>query len=157
MIGPELPHETIMMKICNNCVMQRKELLFEIHSMLYEDYMHSSLFVKSNLVIGFNTGIHECEEITYPEETGTPSIQTLTRQNYPLILSCYTRMEAEKEAARINTILKNDVKYVCSKKNPFASLRPYRDYETENFFYQNNYMIIYRNLCTWYIYIQMTI
>jgi len=145
MIGPELPHESITTKICNSCVTQRKELLFEIHSVLYKDYMHSSLFVKPDLVIGFNTGIHE--EIAYPEETWTPSIQTLAKQNYPLILSCYTRVEAEKEAARINTILKNEMKYIYSEKNPFASLRPYRDYETEDLFYQNNYMIIYSNLC----------
>ncbi|KAH0949534.1 hypothetical protein HN011_011913 [Eciton burchellii] len=148
MIGPELPHETIVMKVCNTCVMQRKELSFEIHSVLYENYMHSSLFVKPDLVIGFNTGIQECEEITYPEETWTPSIQMLAKQNYPLILTCYTRIETEKEVTRINAILKNEVKYVYCEKNPFASLRPYRDYETENLFYQNNYVIIYKNLCS---------
>ncbi|EZA47856.1 Zinc finger MYND domain-containing protein [Ooceraea biroi] len=146
MIGPELPSEIVSTSVCEDCVRQRKELSFEIHSALYENYVRGSSFVRPDVVAGFNTGIHEREEATYPEETWASSVRALAEQGCPLILSCYTRVEAEKETARINAILGKETKHVYAGINPFAGLRPYRDFETEGIFYQNNYVIVYSNL-----------
>lgn len=146
MIGPKLSEATsVLSDTFSNCASQGKKLLFEYHSTLYADYLSSSAFAKADLVVGFNAGIH-AEEIGSPEETWAPSICALAKQNYPLILSCYTQNEMELEITRINDILGGTVDYIYHGKNPFSSLRPYRDW-SEDLFYNNNYIIIYRNLC----------
>nr|XP_012233533.1 PREDICTED: putative protein MSS51 homolog, mitochondrial [Linepithema humile] len=146
MIGPTVLEGIFALSdICSNCVLQEKKLLFECHSTLYVDYLNSPAFAKPDLVVGFNAGIHE-HEIASFQETWAPSIGALAKQNYPLILSCYTQSEVELEIARINEILGTKTDCIYRGKNPFASLRPHRDW-TENLFYHNNYIIIYRNLC----------
>lgn len=140
-----MPHETVATSICNNCVVQRKELSFEIQSMLYEDYLRSSSLAKPDLIVGFNTNIHESKE----------AVWAFAELGCPVILTCYTQMELEEEQAKISAILENKTKCIYLGKNPFASLRPYRDYETEELFYQNNYIIIYRTLHWWYLYMYL--
>lgn len=148
MIGPKvLEGIFVVSNICNNCVSQEKKLSIECYSTLYADYLNSPAFAKPDLVIGFNAGIHE-HEIASPQETWALSIRALAKQNYSLILSCYAQNEVDLEIARINDILNNKIDYIYCGKNPFASLRPHRDLDwTEKLFYNNNYIIIYRNFC----------
>ncbi|KYN38824.1 Zinc finger MYND domain-containing protein 17 [Trachymyrmex septentrionalis] len=145
MIGPELKYKSNLLHICDNCILQKKKLSLEFYDVLYEDYLCNSLFIKPDLVVGFNAGIHE--HISNGD-TWTPSIQMLAKQNYPLILTCYMQKELEEEIDRINTILDRKVNYLYSGKNPFASLRPFRVLGPEQVFYQNHYLIVYKSLCS---------
>ncbi|KYQ50287.1 Zinc finger MYND domain-containing protein 17 [Trachymyrmex zeteki] len=145
MIGPELKYKSNPLRICDNCMLQKKKLSLEFHDVLYENYVRNPLFIKPDLVVGFNAGIHE--HISNGE-TWTPSIQMLMKQNCPLILTCYMQKELEQEINRINTILDRKVNYLYSGKNPFASLRPFRILGPEQVFYQNHYLIVYRSLCS---------
>jgi len=151
MIGPELSKGLEISKfgllpICNNCMLQKKKISFEFHKMFYQDYMRSSLFVKPDLVVGFNAGIH-LRALTSPKETWVPSVQMLARQNCPLILTCYMQYELGLEIDRINTILNRKIDHLYSGKNLFTSLRPHRILGYCPVFYQNQYLIIYRSLC----------
>lgn len=147
LIGPELKGEYIISDICNDCILRGKKISSEFHNMLYENYVRSSLFVKPDLIVGFNTGIH-AHELTSARETWAPSVQMLAKQNCPLILTGYTLQETEKDIVRINTILERDVDYVYTGKNPFASVRPHRILGLERMFYPNHGMIVYRSLCS---------
>ncbi|XP_024870317.1 uncharacterized protein LOC112457768 [Temnothorax curvispinosus] len=151
LIGPELtrklnPSHTC--ESCDNCMSREKKCLtLESHDVLYEDYVRSSSFVEPDLVVGFNLNIHE-HELGSSEETWAPSIRMLAKQNCPFVLTSVTLQDFEKETDRINTILGRQVDYIYKEKNPFASLRPHRVLGPERVYYENQYLAIYRNLCS---------
>lgn len=91
-------------------------------------------------------GIHECESIDSSNDTWSDSVRVLSEQKCPVVLTSYTAEEAQKEHKRLSDILNRKVTYLCCEKNQFSSLRPHRDYETEGVYYQNQYVIIYRDL-----------
>lgn len=146
MIGPELNKADLYESHFSDPSSEKK-LSWEFHDVLYDNYAGSSSFVKPDLIVGFNTGIHE-QELGSTTETWTSSIQLVAKQRCPFILTCYTQEEKRKDVSRINTILNKNVNYLYCGKNPFASLRPHRSFEqAERVYYQNHYMIVYRSLC----------
>lgn len=146
MIGPKL-HKVNLSDFSNNCMLLEKKFSLEFHDVLYENYARSPSFIKPDLIVGFNTGIHE-HELVSTIETWASSIQMLAKQNCPFITTCYTQQEGEKDIDRINFILNRNVDYLYSGKNPFASLRPSRSFDLmERVFYDNHYLIVYKSLC----------
>lgn len=145
LIGPELSPGSILINLCKNCLYSSKQLVIQMQDMLYENYVDSDSYIKPNFIIGYNVGIHECENFESENYTWTRSLQMITKQNCPLILTSYTLPEAEKEQIRLETILDRDVKCTYFEQNPYSSLRPYRDFETGEVYYQNQYIIIYQN------------
>ncbi|XP_071649787.1 uncharacterized protein [Temnothorax longispinosus] len=141
MIGPELklkysPHA------CDPCTSpDNKSLIFKYYDALYDNYVHSPSFVKPDLIVGFNLGIHK------HKDTWTRSIKLIAKQNCPFVLTSVTLQDFEKETDRINTILDRQVVYIYKQKNPFASLRPHRVLGPERVYYENQYVAICRNLC----------
>ncbi|XP_076165919.1 uncharacterized protein LOC143145941 [Ptiloglossa arizonensis] len=136
---------SILINLCKNCLYSSKQLVIQMQDMLYENYVDSDSYIKPNFIIGYNVGIHECENFESENYTWTRSLQMITKQNCPLILTSYTLPEAEKEQIRLETILDRDVKCTYFEQNPYSSLRPYRDFETGEVYYQNQYIIIYQN------------
>ncbi|XP_017883579.1 uncharacterized protein LOC108627055 [Ceratina calcarata] len=146
LIGPELSSGVIPINLCDNCQHNKKELLIETHNTLYDTYANKNSYVKPNVIVGYNAGIHECENLRSENETWRESLKIIAKQNCPVILTCYTLVEAEKEQTRLNEILNCNVKCAYFLRNPYSSLRPYRDFETEGIYYQNQYVIIYKHL-----------
>ncbi|XP_071556360.1 uncharacterized protein [Temnothorax nylanderi] len=148
MIGPELKRKFDPSGTCDDCPSpDNKSLIFKYHDVLYENYVRSSLFVKPDLIVGFNLGIHE-RELGSKRETWAPSIRMLAKQNCPFVLTSVTLQDFEKETDRINAILGRQVDYIYKEKNPFASLRPHRILGPERVYYENQYVAVYRNLCS---------
>lgn len=148
MIGPELKcksNRSDFLRVCDSCTLREKKVSLEFYDVLYEDYVSCPLFVKPDLVVGFNAGIHE-QGLTSAAETWAPSVRMLAQQNCPFITTCYTQHELVEEVDRIDTILDRKVNYLYSGKNPFASLRPLRIPGPEQVFYQNQYLLICRSL-----------
>ncbi|XP_071556361.1 putative protein MSS51 homolog, mitochondrial [Temnothorax nylanderi] len=152
MIGPELPCKSNLLKLnnCDNCMSREKKYLtFKFHDVLYENYVCSPSFVKPDLVVGFNLYIHKHKlSERSSKETWAPSIQMLAKQSCPFVLTSATQYSFKKETDLINTILNKEVDHLYSGKNPFASLKPYKTIEMEYVSYLNQYVIIYRNLCS---------
>ncbi|XP_071556530.1 uncharacterized protein [Temnothorax nylanderi] len=148
LIGPELPCKSNLSHHCDNCMSREKKCLtFELHDVLYENYVDSSSFVKPDLVVGFNLGVrtHELPGRS-SMETWTPSIKLIAKENCPFILTSATLHTFKKETKIISTILNKEVDHLYSGKNPFASLIPYRTIGKEYVSYMNQYVIIYRSL-----------
>ncbi|OXU17828.1 hypothetical protein TSAR_010272 [Trichomalopsis sarcophagae] len=148
LVGPELDsnNEKTECNICDCCVEKGMKLYLETHGILYKDYVNSDSFVKPDIIVGYNLGIHECENIDSDMDSWSQSIRILPEQKCPFVLTSYTSEEAEKEHKRLCDILQRKVTWLCYEKNPYSSLRPHRDYETEGVYYQNQYIIIYRDL-----------
>lgn len=146
LIGPELSSGAVPINLCNDCQHNEKELSVETHGILYETYANKNSYVKPNVIVGYNAGIHECEDLKSENDTWRQSLKIIAKQNCPVILTSYTMVEAEKEQTRLNEILNCNVKCSYFLRNPYSSLRPYRDFETEGIYYQNQYIIIYKNL-----------
>lgn len=146
LIGPELSIDSVSVNLCKDCQYDNKQLLIQICSMLYENYTNDDSYVKPDFIVGYNAGIHECEDFRSENYSWRQSLEIVAEQNCPLILTSYTSTEAEKEQIRLNEVLNNHVKYTYFEQNPFSSLRPYRDFENEGIYYQNQYIIIYENL-----------
>ncbi|XP_017752772.1 PREDICTED: uncharacterized protein LOC108545584 [Eufriesea mexicana] len=148
LIGPELSIGSMLMNLCKNCQYNNKQFSIQVYDMLYENYAKSDFYTKPNFIIGYNAGIHECEDFKSVNYTWRQSLKIIAKQNCPLILTSYTLSEAKKEQIRLNEILNNCIKCSYFEQNPFSSLRPYRDFETEGIYYQNQYIIMYKNLNT---------
>ncbi|XP_071649789.1 uncharacterized protein [Temnothorax longispinosus] len=150
-IGPELSCKSNLLNNYDDCMSREKKYLtFEFHDVLYEDYACSSSFVKPDLVVGFNLYIHnhELPGRFSSKETWASSIQMLAKQNCPFALTSPTQYSFKKETDIINTFLNKKVDHMYSGKNPFASLKPYKTIEMEYVSYLNQYVIIYRSLCS---------
>lgn len=149
MVGPELKCKSnpIQLSIYDNCIAEKKKVLLEFHNMLYENYACSPLFVNPDLIVEFNGYLDLKEQIEHME-TRMPCVQLLTKQNCPFVLLTCCMEELEQEVERINTILGRKVDYLYNGKNPFASLMPHRTPWQEQVFYENCYIIVYRNFCS---------
>ncbi|XP_071649750.1 uncharacterized protein [Temnothorax longispinosus] len=149
-IGPKLSCKSNLLNNYDNCLSREKKYLtFEFHDVLYEDYACSPSFVKPDLVVGFNLYIHKYKlEGRSSKETWAPSIQMLAKQNCPFVLTSATQYSFKKETDIINAILNKEVDHLYSGKNPFASLKPYKTIEMKYVAYINQYVIIYRSLCS---------
>ena len=147
LIGPELCYKSYQMDLCDECTADNKKILVYTADTLYSDYATASkYFVKPDYIIGYNLGIHECEDFSSVNDTWAPSVVALRNQDCPFIMTSYTLKESEAEQKRVKEILGERVEFFHSWKNPFASWRPYRDFETEDFFYANQYITIYDKL-----------
>ncbi|XP_012538876.1 uncharacterized protein LOC105838120 [Monomorium pharaonis] len=146
LIGPELicKSNSFELSTCDSCISGRKKISLDFRNMLYENYACSQLFVRPDLIVGFDIGLQEWE-LKSTGETWSSSIEVLAKQNCPFILTCY-KEELEEEIERLNTILNRKVDYLYSGKNPFASLRPQKNFGAELVFYSNYCLTIYESL-----------
>lgn len=146
LIGPELSSGFIPINLCESCQYNNKQFLIQAHGMLYNNYTQSDSYIKPHIIIGYNAGISECEDFRSQNDTWTESLQILAEQSCPFVLTSYTSMEVKREQDRLNTVLNKIINCAFCDQNPYSSLRPYRDFETEGIYYQNQYLLIYENL-----------
>uniref|UniRef100_A0A6V7IAR7 Mitochondrial splicing suppressor 51-like C-terminal domain-containing protein n=1 Tax=Bracon brevicornis TaxID=1563983 RepID=A0A6V7IAR7_9HYME len=144
-IGPDLSGLEIpdfSKYLCRECKKEKMILHVKIFPSFYHDFMKNEEFSLPDLVIGYNIGVHECFEFASEGDTWYPSIAALGNLDCPLIVTTYTKDEAEKDYERI---LKSSKRFTCllQEKNPFASLRHYRDFENDDFYYQNQFIMIF--------------
>ncbi|XP_015609307.1 putative protein MSS51 homolog, mitochondrial [Cephus cinctus] len=146
LIGPELTRSTLIPNVCDCCAVEDMRVHVDVCNMLYQDYVNSHGFENPDFIIGYNVGLHECEDFSSENDTWSPCVRSLGTQNCPVILTSYTLEEAKKDHERICAVLGDTVALVLCEHNPFASLRPHRDFEVEDVYYQNQIITIYREL-----------
>ncbi|XP_076283097.1 uncharacterized protein LOC143210266 [Lasioglossum baleicum] len=146
LIGPELCSDSASLNLCKNCQSNNKQLSIQMHNVFYSNYVNSTSYTKPNFIIGYNAGISEYQDIKLGNDTWAQSLQTIAEQTCPFILTSYTLSEAREEQTRLETVLNHNSKCIFLGHNPYSGLRPYRDFETEDVYYQNQYIIIYKTL-----------
>ena len=148
LIGPDFDKKSKKLErsVCDCCKDKGMKFQVETHGFLYKEYAESKYFSKPDIIIGYNLGIHESENIDSLNDKWPESLCILPMQKCPFIITSYTEDECKKEHKRLCDILIKQVDYMISEKNPFCSLRPHRDYESEGVYYQNQYVTIYNKL-----------
>lgn len=144
-VGPELSSDFSSLNLCKDCKDNSKQLSVHMLDTLYETYVQRNLYAKPNFIVAYNPGMHEFDECEFEQDTWAQCVHAIAKQNCPFILTSYTLLEAERESMILNKILGGQIKYACFEKNPYASVKPYRDFETEGIYYQNQYIIIYED------------
>ncbi|XP_011868480.1 PREDICTED: uncharacterized protein LOC105562332 [Vollenhovia emeryi] len=140
MIGPELHPLVSPVSLKSG----RKECLFKFYKELYENYVRGQSFVKPDLIVGFNTVIHQPIELGFHSKILTSFIELFMEQNCPLILTGYTLSQVKCEANRID-IRNRTIDYRFIARNPFSCLKPFRTSCPYNVFYENQYILAYRS------------
>ncbi|XP_011149384.1 uncharacterized protein LOC105189153 isoform X2 [Harpegnathos saltator] len=84
-------------------------------------------------------------------KTGTWSrcLLALQTQRCPLLLTAKSQIEMNENMSEIYEVLKKtekDLNATFSDLNEYCALRPYRDFDTNNLFFRNEYMLILKNL-----------
>lgn len=144
-IGPDLPKSYFMPKQEWN-ERQRAKIKFNVK--IEPTYYHD--FIKTlddtnhaDFIIGYNLGVHEYFNVGSINDSWASTIKLIAQGKAPFLVTAYTYDEAQKDHERILSYSKKFIT-IFQDKNPFASQRHYRDFETEDFYYQNQFLNIYK-------------
>ncbi|XP_063979810.1 uncharacterized protein LOC135163867 [Diachasmimorpha longicaudata] len=142
-IGPDLDSidvPSMTPYLCRECKKRDVKLDVKIIPRFYHEFFEGKDFLAPDIVIGYNIGVHECVEYDSKRDTWAPTIKILGGMMCPLIVTSYTQEEAQKDYERILTG-SGGLVGVLKEKNPFGSLRHYRDFENDEFYYQNQFIM----------------
>ncbi|XP_011298246.1 uncharacterized protein [Fopius arisanus] len=144
-VGPDLKGidvPSMTPYLCSQCKKSDVKLDVHIISKLYHEFFEETGFRIPDIVVGYNIGIHECLEADSERDTWAPTVKTLGKLGSPLVVTSYTLEEAQRDYERI---LKGSRHFVgvMMEKNPFGSLRHYRDFENDEFYYQNQFIMAF--------------
>ncbi|XP_033230517.1 uncharacterized protein LOC117181699 [Belonocnema kinseyi] len=121
---------------------KEKNLSIKSYPLDYEQFVQSSIFVKPDIVVGYNLDIHECE---IEKCSCRENILTIRKLNVPFVMTSGSKERAEKDHERVSKLLESSVVYDFCDLNPFVSLVPERDFETEGLRFSNKYLLMYCN------------
>lgn len=121
-----------------------KQLSLNSYRGRYDDYVKSKVYSKPDIIIGYNLGLHESNyEIS--ECTWKETLSVISEMNVPFIITAQSEKRGRKEHEMLCSLLGKRINYEISEKNPYASLIPERDFETERLCYSNSHVMVYRN------------
>lgn len=146
-VGPEIngPFQ-LAITACESCnFVSKKPALVSSRRSHYDEYFESKFYSKPDIVVGYNLDLHE-SELGLSECTWKETILSLKKVEAPLILTAGTEDRATKDHERFCNLFEKSVSRNCCEINPFASLIPERDFETEELKYANKYIVIYERL-----------
>lgn len=149
LIGPEVLEENYGLKeeFCESCKKVGKSSTITAHRTMYHDFLIDNSIPKPDLIVAFNSGLHEFE--SQDCDTWKESISCLLKFEVPLVLTAYTESEIVQDVGRLRAVGGKDVEAVLeSQKNPFAGFRPLRDWANEedvaSVFFVNGFVSILR-------------
>ncbi|XP_043478076.1 uncharacterized protein LOC122508664 [Leptopilina heterotoma] len=116
-----------------------KYLKVESHPISYDKYQSSKQFIKPDVIFGCNLNIHD-SNIDMSEYYWKETILAMEKVRVPIILTAESEERALKEHKKISCAFNVSS---FQTKNPFASLSPERDFETDGIMYCNSFIIIY--------------
>ncbi|XP_051160558.1 centromere-associated protein E-like [Leptopilina boulardi] len=142
-IGPEVEtkipptQQTLLVRFDFSSIayMRYQNLEIKSYTMKYEDYYRHQEFIVPDIVIGFNLNIHESDANTWDE-----AAKCLTDINCYFIMTAKSKARSFKDDNSMEAILDKIDYYTLNYGNglnPYASLIPERDYETEGLCYSN--------------------
>ncbi|KAK5646269.1 hypothetical protein RI129_004733 [Pyrocoelia pectoralis] len=141
LIGPEALDMCENFDLCDCCKWKGKKVSLKVYKALYHDVVE--MIEKPNMVVALNCGLHEFEERNCDEWYS--SIPFMLLPETPFVFTSYTHEEMLKDIKYIKRIIPDvESHIVVSHNNPFASLRPIRDWCTKDIpiFYSNAFITI---------------
>lgn len=134
-------------KFCQLCTDSSKTFSLSAHNKKYHEIVDT--IPKPDLVVAFNSGLHEFKGRKC--DTWRESIPSLVKfPNVPLVLTAYTTNEMAKDLKRVTNLTHLKLDIILTEKNPFAGMRPLRDWEgntiTPSVFYVNGFISIVKRL-----------
>ncbi|XP_043270399.1 uncharacterized protein [Venturia canescens] len=142
-IGPTLKTNFFEIVCPNEDTKIPRKLKIYCEGLVYHDFAIDQSFTIPDYVIGFNLGF-----CAFPPEDDTwaLTIKFLTDLACPVCITSYAAFEMELDQNRIELFLNDEVKPLWYGKNPFSGLAPIRNYEVDEFAYNNQYLTIYEKL-----------
>ncbi|XP_043281786.1 uncharacterized protein [Venturia canescens] len=132
-------------QLCEKCTKHDRKMTIQVIGVSYEQLTASANFVKPDYVIRFNLGTNESESDHFDPWPAT-SIRALAKIGCPFFMTSCTAEELKKNEKKINSILGKEIKPFWTGKNPFSSSQLVRNYESDDFCYDNQYLTIYEVL-----------
>lgn len=114
--------------MCDQCKSQQRTIVYEMVNSCYDEFNKAPHYSKPDVVVAYNCGFHEHQG---SESTWTPSLPLLVSDpTVPVVFTSYNAHEASLDLKAMQEA--TDVKILMAPhKNPFSSLRPYREVEVE--------------------------
>ncbi|XP_019697510.2 uncharacterized protein LOC105184287 [Harpegnathos saltator] len=125
--------------VCTDCINNNSKLTIESYSMSFCNYMHSNMYKRSNVIVGFQIDFNDMP--TWPE-----TILEIRKQNCPLLLTSISLFEGLENLKVLFTVLNTRLSPLYFGENKFCSLAPRRIVGSDNILYRNKYLVIFSNL-----------
>ncbi|XP_014474155.1 PREDICTED: uncharacterized protein LOC106744173 [Dinoponera quadriceps] len=141
LIGPDIANERNNIETCILCKKYGNTISYEGHCTLYHNYVNSEFYKRPDIIIGFQAEL-------YHESIGPKFLMAVYNQCCPLVLTTTSVYKMEQNKRKIHEYLSSEVVELSGKYilNKFSSHRPWRDFETDNVYYRNSYIMVYRHL-----------
>lgn len=134
--------ESIEIKCCKLCTLEKKKFCFLYTSMLYDEYLKSPCNYKEpNIIIIRGTEFDQYHLIMSPD-----IVNSIRSRKCPLFISCFFEEQAESIVNKIKDILDESVEPTLNSKNFFRSYKPCRNLETDGIVFSNKRILFYSSL-----------
>lgn len=141
-VGRDLPETQQYDYNCVECKKRNVRIEYKRESSSYREFVDSKRYTKPDVVVGYNLSVHEHKKFGVNQQSWLSLCEALSRQICPFILTSHTLERAQEDHDRILKAT-NKLTKQFQDTNPFGSLRPYRDYETELLYFPNQYITVY--------------
>lgn len=130
---------------CRKCRQDCRAVKFDFHSRtLYHDYVKSKAYTRPDIVCFFNPGLYR-KTAANGQDTWPPTIWAAVDQNCPILVTAYTEFEMPYDLDAIIDVA-DHIKFVqMPAKNPFASIKPERNFlseEMQSLIFKNYYYFV---------------
>ncbi|XP_041972515.1 uncharacterized protein LOC121728407 isoform X1 [Aricia agestis] len=128
-------------QLCENCKTNKRRVIFSFQDKLsYNAYYSSDDFITPDIVCAFNPSI-ERSSIYNGKDSWPSTTQCILKQKVPFIITSYTLEELKRDLERVEQF--GDIKSILEPKpNPFASVRPDRNFITDH-----EIPLLFKNYC----------
>ncbi|XP_043470042.1 uncharacterized protein LOC122503535 [Leptopilina heterotoma] len=110
------------------------------YPLTYGEFSMGKFFNKPDIIIGYDLDIHECE---LKDCSCINDVLAAKKLGVPFIMTSGTKERACDDNRKISRMFETPVAPEFAYLNPFASLEPLRDFETECLRYLNKCVVIY--------------
>lgn len=159
-VGFQVTSDQYKMRLCPSCVSSGKEMRIKCHQMTYDDYLktcgsndmypnkeitkHSNISVHADLLIAYNSGFHEFENLSDSDTWRSTLELFLNTKRLPIAFTAYTKEEIQRDTQLIKDIAQGRDKMcldfnIESEINSEASEKPRAD-PADGVYFLNKYI-----------------
>ncbi|XP_014363764.2 uncharacterized protein LOC106715042 [Papilio machaon] len=130
-------------RLCENCRVNKRRVTFSFHDKKsYHEYWASDDFTIPDIVCAFNPNIHR-SSLYNGVEVWSSTINCIFKQKIPFLITSSTMRELKDDLETIKNNTEVDYKVISDVKlNPFASVRPDRNFITDD-----ETPLLFKNYC----------